>query len=190
MQYSSPKVADAVTVNLAFIPGEGDTVAGDVQDGPADSFSSSIVFDNGTFYGALAYDSEMSTSVYDAEFAGASDYAVDALRAVAMVSMDMFEVGVLYQMSETAEDIAGVSYEDSSYVVSGAVKLDRLKLKAQYGLADLDTTGEELTLMAVGADYKVAKNSKVFGYFSRVETDLADTEDSTFGIGFEHKFSM
>lgn len=190
VQYSSPKVADAVTVNLAFIPGEGDTVAGDVQDGPADSFSSSIVFDNGTFYGALAYDSEMSTSVYDAEFAGASDYAVDALRAVAMVSMDMFEVGVLYQMSETAEDIAGVSYEDSSYVVSGAVKLDRLKLKAQYGLADLDTTGEELTLMAVGADYKVAKNSKVFGYFSRVESDLADTEDSTFGIGFEHKFSM
>lgn len=190
IQYSTPKLADVFTANLAFIPGEGDTVAGEVQDGPADSFSSSLVFDNGMFYGALAYDSEMSTSVYDAELAGAGDYAVDALRVVGMVKMDMFEIGALYQMSETAEDIAGVSYEDSSYVVSGAVKLDRIKLKAQYGMTDMDTTGEELTLMAVGADYKLAKNSKAYVYFARVETDLADTEDTTFGLGFEHKFSM
>ena len=39
-------------------------------------------------------------------------------------------------------------------------------------------------------DYKVAKNSKVFGYYAAVEADKGARDDSTFGIGFEHKFSM
>ena len=42
--------------------------------------------------------------------------------------------------------------------------------------------------MALGADYKLAKASKVYTYFSQVEADKGGDEDSTFGIGMEHKF--
>ena len=65
-----------------------------------------------------------------------------------------------------------------------------MKLKAQYGLTKADLSDEELTLIGVGADYKLAKSSKVYAYFSQVEQDLGDQEDTTFGVGFEHKFSM
>ncbi|MGM0768731.1 MAG: porin [Pseudomonadota bacterium] len=183
VQYSTPKLAESFTVNLAFIPGEEE---GTDRDGVADSVSSSFVFDNGTFYGALAYDSEVVTSVYDL----GDSVPVDALRAVGMVRIQNFELGALVQQSETSDEVAGLTYEDTSYIVSGAVKLDRLKLKAQYGLTDLDQTDDDLTLMAAGADYKVGSNSKVFGYYANVEADEAALEDTFFGIGFEHKFSM
>lgn len=193
IQYSTPKLGNVFTGNLALIPGEGSTRAGDVKDGPADAISSSLVFDNGTFYGALAYDSEVVTNVNDAEFAGFSegaDYTADGLRAVGMARISNFELGALVQMSETSDDIAGVSYEDTSYLVSGAINLNRWKLKAQYGLTDMDRSDDELTLLAVGADYKVGGSSKVFGYFANVEADNAALEDTNVGVGFEHKFSM
>ena len=182
VQYSTPSIADVVTVNVALIPGE-DQSAGAEDNGVADAISSSVVFDNGAFYGSLAYDSEISDKL-EADPTG--DSKLNIIRATGMARLDMFEFGILYQL---AEEESGQG-EDASYLVSGAVKLDRLKLKAQYGMTEADTTDEELTLIGFGADYKLAKKSKAFAYVSRVEADVADSEDTTFGIGFEHKFSM
>lgn len=181
IQYSTPTIADVITVNLALIPGEekGD----DADDGVADAISSSLVFDNGSFYAALAYDSEMADKL-EADPTG--DDKINVFRATGMARISNFELGALVQMAEEDEGDG----EDTSYLVSAAVKLDRMKLKAQYGMTEADTTDEELTLMALGADYKLAKNSKAFAYISKVEADVADTEDTTFGIGFEHKFSL
>lgn len=182
VQYSTPKLADMVNLNVAVIPGEDQTPGTD-DNGPADSVSSSIVFDSGVFYGAVAYDSEIEDELV-ADPTG--DTKLNILRATGIARISNFELGALYQLAEEADGEG----EDTSYLVSAAIKLDRFKLKAQYGLTEADLTDEELTLMAVGADYKLAKNSKAFAYFAKVEEDLADTEDTTFGIGFEHKFSM
>lgn len=182
VQYSTPKLADLVNLNVAVIPGEDQTPGTD-DNGPADAVSSSIVFDSGAFYGAVAYDSEIGDELV-ADPTG--DTKLNILRATGIARISNFELGALYQLAEEADGEG----EDTSYLVSAAIKLDRLKLKAQYGLTEADLTDEELTLMAVGADYKLAKNSKAFAYFAKVEKDLADTEDTTFGIGFEHKFSM
>lgn len=194
IQYSTPKLANAITLNLAMIPGEGSTRAGEVKDSAADAFSSSLVFDNDTFYAALAYDSEVPTTVYDANYAGVagSDYTADALRLSGGARIQNFEIGALYQMSETSDDIAGTSYEDTSFILSGAINLNRLKLKAQYGLTDLDQSDDELVLMALGADYKVGAKSKIFTYYANVEADdnTSALEDTHFGVGFEHKFSL
>lgn len=188
IQYSTPKLADAITLNLAMIPGEGSTVGNDRRDGVADGFSTSAVFDNGTVYASVGYDSEIKTDLADF---GGNDTLVDALHVAGMLSIDNFEVGALFQQSENSDSaVDGGDFEDTTYIVSGAVKLDRWKLKAQYGMTDMDTSDDDLTLMAVGADYKVAKNSKVFGYYAAVEADKGARDDSTFGIGFEHKFSM
>lgn len=182
VQYSTPKLADLVNLNVAVIPGEDQTPGTD-DNGPADSVSSSIVFDSGVFYGAVAYDSEIEDELV-ADPTG--DTKLNILRATGIARISNFELGALYQLAEEADGEG----EDTSYLVSAAIKLDRFKLKAQYGLTEADLTDEELTLMAVGADYKLAKNSKAFAYFAKVEEDLADTENTTFGIGFEHKFSM
>src|SRR5690554_1177352 len=63
IQYSTPKLADAITLNLAMIPGEGSTVGNDRRDGVADGFSTSAVFDNGTIYASVGYDSEIKTDL-------------------------------------------------------------------------------------------------------------------------------
>lgn len=180
VQYSTPSIADVFELNIAVVPGEEQPGE---NDGVADAVSTSLVFDNGAFYGSLAYDSEIEDKL-KADPTG--DNRLNIFRATGMARMDMFEVGVLYQLAEE-ENGKG---EDTSFLVSGAVKLDRVKLKAQYGLTEADTTDEELTLIGVGADYKLAKNSKVYAYFTQVEADIADDEDTTFGVGFEHKFSM
>lgn len=182
VQYSTPRFADALSVNVALIPGE-DQEEGTDENGIADAVSSSIVFDNGMFYGSLAYDSEIEDElVADSTMDG----RLNILRATGLVRLDMFEFGALYQLAEE-EDGDG---EEDSYLLSGAVKFDRVKLKAQYGLTKADLSDEELTLIGVGVDYKLAKSSKVYAYFAQVEQDLGDQEDTTFGVGFEHKFSM
>ncbi|HLV76475.1 MAG TPA: porin [Marinobacter sp.] len=184
VQYSTPKLADVFTVNLAMIPGED---AGTDRDGVADSISSSLVFDNGAIYASVGYDSEMNTTLNDL---GGSTL-VDAFHIAAKANIQNFEIGALFQQSENADTaLDGGSFEDTTYVVNAAVKLDRWKLKAQYGMTDMDTSDDDLTLMALGADYKIGKSSKVFGYFANVEEDTGTRDDTTFGIGFEHSFSL
>lgn len=183
IQYSTPKLGDLVSVNLAFIPGED---AGTDRDGIADSISSSIVFDNGMLYASIGYDNEMSTSMFD----NGGSLLVDAWHVAAKLNLNQFELGALYQVSENSETLVGGDVEDSTYILSGAFKIDRWKLKAQYGVTDLDRSNDDLTLMALGADYKVGRNSKLFGYYANIEADVASRDDSYFGIGFEHNFSM
>lgn len=183
VQYTTPKIADAFSVNLALIPGED---AGNDRDGVADSISSSLVFDSGAIYASIGYDSEVSTTLNDL---GGSTL-VDAFHIAAKAKIENFEVGALFQQSENSDPVGGLDYEDTTYIVNAAVNLDRWKLKVQYGMTDLDTSDDDLTLMALGADYKVGKSSKMFGYVANVEADKGAKDDTTFGIGFEHKFSM
>ncbi|MAM59966.1 MAG: hypothetical protein CMH11_00560 [Maritimibacter sp.] len=56
-----------------------------------------------------------------------------------------------------------------------------------------DSTDNEGTLMAFGADYKLADKSKGFLYVAQIEEEIGGggtQEDTIYGIGFEHKFSM
>jgi hypothetical protein len=65
-----------------MIPSEGDDKTGKTKDNVADAFSSSVVFENRTVFGAVAYDSEVATNIYDADFAGVGEdlYLADAVR--------------------------------------------------------------------------------------------------------------
>mgnify|MGYP001984819859 CR=1 FL=1 len=113
---------------------------------------------------------------------------LDITRVAAGLNMDVFEVGALYQIAEESEGDG----EENSYVVSGAFKIDRVKLKAQYGMVDGDQTDNEGTQYAFGADYKLAKNSKVYAYFNELTYEDGTTgdeeEERTLGVGMEHKF--
>ncbi|MDX1800322.1 MAG: porin [Marinobacter sp.] len=182
IQYSTPTLANAVKINVAVIPGE-QTANPNPDNGLADAVSSSVVFENDMFYGALAYDSKVNTTLLDRGGKGMTD----SIRGAAMAKISNFEVGALV---EQAEDSDNSDLKDNSYLISGAVTLDRLKLKAQYGIADTSNTNNTYKLAAIGADYKLAKHSKSYIYFSQLKNDNSGDDINTFGVGFEHKFSM
>ena len=195
IQYSSPKLGDMVTINAAFIPAENkdiDGADGKNENGLADTTSLSAVLESGGLYAALAIDSDMDDDL-ELDDLGASD-TVDITRLTAGFKADNFEVGALFQMAEETEKdaVSNKTGEETTLIISGAFKIDRVKLKAQYGMTEGDVSKDEKTSMSLGADYKLAKASKAFVYLTDYETDFdsgAPSEEETiFGVGLEHKF--
>ena len=189
IQYSTPKLGDMVTLNLAFIPNEdNDDFDGDGENenGLADSTSVSLVLEQDGFYAAVSHDTDMQDELVVDE-TGTSP-VIDITRVAAGMDMNQFELGALYQLAEESEGDG----EENSYVVSGAYKIDRVKLKAQYGRVEGDKTDNEGTQYAFGADYKLAKNSKVYAYFNELKYEDGTSGDEekkrTLGVGMEHKF--
>jgi predicted porin len=194
VQYSSPKLLGGLTVTAAFVTaetlydadGDGDLT----NDDGLDSYSFSAVYDDGTWYGALAYDTDQAAR---RSFDGI--VRADILRAVGGARLGNFEAGLLLQR---AEDVApNSSGQDDSWLVSGAYKLGAVKLKAQYGSSEGDVSGRKGTLAALGVDYARAKQSVLYAYWSQIEVDdavfvtpaaVGDVADSTFGVGVSHSF--
>jgi len=183
IQYSTPKLADMITLNLAFIPAEGDDVDadGEADTDIADTTSISLVAEKDMFYGAISRDTDMSDELV-ADSTGIE--SLDITRVAAGLKPGNFELGALYQLAEETEGEG----EDSSIVVSAAMKIDRVKLKAQYGMTDGDLSDEEVTQVSRGADYKLAKSSKTFVYMTKLEKDSTGEENTVFGLGLEHSF--
>lgn len=184
IQYSSPKLADAITINAAFIPNEDQDDFdgnGENENGLTDTISVSVVYETDSLYAALAQDLD---NAYEGLDADANVGPIDITRLTGAFMADAFEVGAIFQMAEDTEGDG----EETSILVSGAFKMDRVKLKLQYGMTEGDQSEEELTTLSFGADYKLAKASKVFAYYTVNEADLADTEETFLAVGMEHKF--
>jgi predicted porin len=205
--YSTPKLLDAVTLNVAFIENEGQTTTannGDINyDGHrdhsfADAYSASIVAEQGIFYGALAYDKNVvgrrsvdNTIVNPTTITSFASNSVEAYRFVGGIKSDIWEGGVLLQRSRDEAGIAPVNSHryDSAYLLSGAVNvLEKVKLKAQYGVSDGHVSDETGKLYAVGADYNFTPKTKVYTYYSTLNFDKADVTDKTLALGLDHSF--
>lgn len=176
--YSSPKLADAVTLNLAFVPGEDtEFVNGeDEENGIADAFSASAVFKQGGIYAAVAYDSEVKE--------------LDTIRVIAKYKADNFSVGAMWQDSESSEgdsDEEGYIDEDGMSV-GASYTLDKNTLKVQHTASDMSTEGAEFT--SLGLDHKLAKKTKVFAFYTDKSYDDSDLDETIFAVGLEHKFSL
>jgi predicted porin len=198
---SSPKFFDALTINLGLIQPEN---AADVDydgapdDDFADAYSASVVYDQGSFYGALGYDKNVSArrSVDQTVTATTIGYAgtyTEAYRAVGGYRTELWEAGVLLQRSSDQRKETGANgigeREDEAYLLSGAYNiLPKLKLKAQYGVAKGDYTDEKGKLSALGADYNFTPKTKVYSYYSLLDLDKAEAQDKTFAVGLDHSF--
>ena len=186
IQYTSPKLADSVTINVATILAEGADVDldanTDAEEGLFDIPQVSVVFQQGGLYAALAYAQNSATATRTAD----GITRADIMRLVAQYKMDALEIGGLFQ--QTSDVASGSDLEDTSMMISAAFSIDRIKLKAQYGMTSGDQSDEELTMMGLGADYKLAKASKAFVYMTKLEKDSTGEENSVFGLGLEHNF--
>ncbi len=120
------------------------------------------------FYLGAAMDSEVQG--YDSE------------RFVASTRFEKTVVGLMYQQQERVDGTA----EADGYVVSAKHPVGNFTYKVQYQMMDF-TDGDENSI-AAGVDYKLGKNTKVFGWYTGRDLDNIDVEQRYFAIGLEHKF--
>jgi predicted porin len=154
--YTTPKYGN-FSASYAIMPSEAD------DGGLADSKSYSVNYKKDRLYVAVASDS----NVKDA----------DILRIVSQYKLDAWKLGFMYQENDTTNE--------SGYFTSAAYKSDNITYKAQYGNNENDTEGSDKTTLSLGADFKLAKNTKSFVFFTDNESS---SSTKTFGLGLEHKF--
>ena len=154
--YTTPKYGN-FSASYAIMPSEAD------DGGLADSKSYSVNYKKDGLYVAVAADS----NVKDA----------DILRIVSEYKLDAWKLGFMYQENDTTNE--------SGYFTSAAYKSDNITYKAQYGNNENDTEGSDKTTLSLGADFKLAKNTKSFVFFTDNESS---SSTKTFGLGLEHKF--
>lgn len=203
ISYTSPKIADGLTINVAIAPGEGlndpdpAAPATDTLDGPADFLSASVTWEASDLYLALA----MDKGVLNGSSAGAelnSDY-LDITRLVAGYKLDALSLGLMYQLAEESFDVGGNTDEDKSLLLSVGYKLGDATLKAQFSTTEgddgNDTAGDkdrEVTQLALGADYSLGKATTVYAFYSTLEDDEGTSGDDdnydVLSVGIDQKF--
>jgi len=173
--YTSPTINGFATT-IAMMPGEGEDVDGDGNDdtGLTDGISYSVSYTKDNIYVAVAGDQDVKGQ--------------DLMRIVAQYKIDALKLGVMYQQNE---DNLGTK-DESGFFVSAAYKLDsKTTLKAQYGSIEDDADGDKEDSLSLGADYKLAKGTKLYVFYTD-NTDSsvgeADTDATAYGLGMEHKF--
>lgn len=166
--YSTPKVS-GLQATLAMIPGEDEAT----DNGLADGLSYSLSYSADDLYIAIAGDQDIDSQ--------------DLLRIVSQYKMDALKLGFMYQQNEKNDG----SLDESGYFISAAYKVDQLTYKAQFGTVENDITGDEEQTFSLGADYKLGKKTKAFVFYTDNSDSIvsgADKDETSFGLGLEHKF--
>lgn len=206
IQYSTPQIADMLTITVATVAPENDAdVTGSGVDNNKlfDTFSVSAMFDMDGFYAGVAYDKNnygtqgvnglYLSDAYSDNISGDGVSSIglgasnDIYRVVAGMEMDALEVGLLLQQAEDN----GSSDKNRSYLLSAGFELsDMIKLKAQYGQTDFRQQGFSnfsARQATIGADYMLGQQTKTYIYTTRQEVD-GDRHFAVVGIGAEHRF--
>lgn len=160
VRYQSPSLSGLV-LTFDHINSEDETVA--------NSQSMSAAFTQDMVYVAVAHD------------IGVEGAGIDVTRVVGQLNLDGgIQLGALWE----TEDNNGES--NDGMMLSAAVKAaSKVTLKGQYASSDIKQEGA--TQITLGADYKLAKNAKVFAYSSDVDTD-ENGGGQGFAVGAEYKF--
>lgn len=174
VMYSSPS-ASGFVAHLAYIASEDE----DRDDGK----SLSLTYTSDSLYLALAFDQDV-----EAENA-------EALRAIAQYDISAWQLGLLYEQYEAE----GADSQDA-WMVSALYNLNsKWALKAQYAQSEIafsygaGLTTDESESMSIGADYKLSKNVKVYGFYTAITAEdegvAGDVVDNSYaGIGMDFRF--
>jgi predicted porin len=197
--YISPDLAGFTFVGAMVAGEEGDAAADPTASpdltGVADHFSLAGMYNNGPFYGALAYNG-YDLGLYDAN--------PSMWRATFVYKMDMFQVGALW--STTDYDINNVSDSDA-WGLSGAFTFGGAHtIKVQYlngdnpvgRIGDIITfspnvyvplpVDDEATQWTIGYDYSFSKRTSAYALYNNYEVNSVNDEEGTFSIGMIHNF--
>ncbi|MCS6153700.1 porin [Shewanella baltica] len=203
VSYYSPKIAKLVTLNATYLFDDNDTTAKTTESLYA--FSATLgdkAFKEQNYYVAAAYNKGID--------------AVDAYRGVAQVKLGQFKVGGLFQ---NAESVINSDVEGNTYLLNISYDLNGVNLKAEYvvdnagfgnyfrniaginfktaaGVAGVTDTDINIQNMNIGADYRLAKSTMVYGQYAvytgdyklngGTKIDLQD--DNVFSVGVRYDF--
>ena len=182
IQYKSPEF-NGFTAKLAVIPGEDSGADGDDENnGPADSTSVSLTYKADNFWVALANDTDMS----DESIATGDDVVYSGTRLAAEYNFGDTKVGALVQSGEDSD----LDAEATGYMISAQHKMGKWVAKGQYAASteEMGAAEEDIAMVTLGADYKLNKKVKLYGYASNWTLDKADETEQTVGFGTEVKF--
>ncbi|ROS06143.1 putative porin [Sinobacterium caligoides] len=194
INYTTPSYS-GFSATIQPILNEGDNITGedgDKEDGFFDSFSSSVNWENDSFYVALAHDNNVATK------SALEHDAFDNTRLVAQYKIAALTFGALYQVSDYQGVDASNLNEDSftGYLVSAAYKINKQwKVYGQVGQSDMpieyvDTDKNEQ--YGIGVDYNFSKATKVFGFYNSLEAteNVSNNKEEldVLGLGLQHKF--
>lgn len=189
--YFSPKLAGLVTLNATYLMDDN------YSDSDETMYATSATIGDKklkkqNYYAAVAYSQAIQ--------------GIDATRAVAQVKLGDFKVGGLFQQSESATDSR---IDGNTYFVNVSYNLNGVNLKAEYGKDEAGfgkyyknavgkptaTSDVDITQITVGADYKVAKSTMVYGHYAMYEGDhmvagnRVDLEDeNVITVGVRYNF--
>lgn len=193
MWYYSPKIAGLVTLNATYLFDDNDTTAKTSESLYALSATlGDKAFKDQNYYVAVAYNKGIS--------------GIDAYRGVAQVKLGQFKVGGLFQQSE---NVVNSDIDGNTYFVNVSYDLNGVNLKAEYGADDAGfgnfyknvnkggATGTDINVQNfnVGADYRLAKSTMVYGQYAMYrgdhvvagnKVDLQD--DNVFSVGVRYDF--
>ncbi|WP_412496164.1 porin [Shewanella chilikensis] len=196
--YYSPKIADLITLNATYLMEDNyatfDPITGEEIDKDSMYALSATLGDKKlkaqNYYAAIAYNKAIG--------------GIDAYRAVGQVKLGDFKIGGLFQNSES---IAANSDDNNTYFVNVVYNLSGVNLKLQYGydeagfgkyykaLGNKAGSDIEVTNITVGADYRVAKSTLIFGHYAHYEGEFKDAgakfdleDDNVFTVGVRYDF--
>mgnify|MGYP000058890445 CR=1 FL=1 len=140
--------------------------------------------ENGTSLALMYGDAKLKKSSLYAALAHDADVkGVDTTRVTINGKVGGVKLGAMWNESEKA------GKKGDGYLVSAAYGIGKTTLKLQYQDSD-DVNGkakQAAEMVTLGADYKLAKNVKVFGFYT--DTSFADNSDAShLALGMEYKF--
>jgi len=131
------------------------------------------------FYGdaALKKSKVFASVAFDADMKG-----YDVARATIQGKLSGFTLGAMVQTQEQLSS----GKEMDGILVSGKYSINDWTLKAQMQTAEFDG-GDDKSGITLGADYKLAKSTKLYGFYTSFDMDSGADEDYL-AVGIEYKF--
>ncbi|MCL1145529.1 porin [Shewanella sp. 10N.261.52.F9] len=201
--YYSPKIADLVTLNATYL----------MDDNYAQKVGDEVI-DADNMYALSATIGDKALKAQNYYVSAAYNDSIDnvkAYRGVAQVKLGQVILGGFYQNSEHV-DSKYANLEGDTYFVNAAYVMGNLKLKAMYGSDDsglgkyvsryvgdvnggLETVSDvDLQQFSLGADYRLSKNTLVYGHYTKYDGDIKltgvtqDLSDDIFTVGMRFDF--
>ncbi|MDP7591326.1 MAG: porin [Litorilituus sp.] len=122
-----------------------------------------------TIFASVAYDSEVKGKSKDG---GAGSGYYDTVRATVQGKVSGVTLGLMIQNQENIETGAKMN----GVMVSAKYNVGATTVKGQYQMAD-HKEGDDRSGITAGVDYKLAKSTKVYAYYTSFDMDTANDED-------------
>jgi len=144
-----------------------------------DSVDAESAYSVAVFYGdkSLKKSKVFASAALDSEVKG-----YDIARVTVQGKISGITLGAMFQSQEKIDSGA----EMDGYMVSAKYGVDKLTFKGQFQSASHDGSDDK-SGFTVGTDYKIAKSTKVFAFFTTFDMDSSADEDYL-AVGIEYKF--